>query len=239
MTGVAAAPVEPLESGSTRHPGRPSSAVARVAVEFGLPVAAYYGLRAAGVEIFVALLTGAVVSAVIATVAVVRHRRLDGMATYVSVIMVGGVVVSLLGGSTQFLLAREALLTAITGAWFIASLWGHRPLAYLLSRPLLEGRFRWPQHWDQLWDRSPRFRRMWRVSSVLWGIGTLADAALRVIMAYTLSPDLVPALGTALYAGTSAVLIAVTTIYYAAAGIYNRTSAMYPPLDIAEAAHRQ
>ena len=213
--------------------------MARVAVEFGLPLAAYYGLRAAGVGIFAALLVAAVVSAVIASVPVIRHRRLDGLATYVATMMVCGVGVSLLAGSTQFLLAREALLTEITGAWFIASLWGYRPLAYLLSRPLLEGRFQWPPHWDELWDRSPRFRHMWRVSSVLWGIGTLADAALRVIMAHTLPPDLVPALGTALYAATSAVLIVVTTVYYATSGIYNRTSALYWPPAIVEAAHPQ
>lgn len=134
----------------------------------------------------------------------------------------------------------DRLSHRVTGAWFIASLAGRRPLAYLLSQPLLEGRFRWPQCWDGLWARSPRFRRMWRVSSVLWGVGTLTDAALRVVMAYTLSPDLVPALGTALYADTSAMLIVTTTSYYAAAGIYTHGSALYrPPLDIAEAAHQQ
>ncbi|MDQ6656865.1 MAG: hypothetical protein M3Z00_01290 [Actinomycetota bacterium] len=200
-----------------------------MAVEFGLPVAVYYGLRAASVGIFLALLIGAVISAAIAAVPVIRHRRLDGVATYVTAIMMGGVGVSLLAGSTQFLLAREALLTGVTGLWFIGSLWGRRPLAYLLSRPLLEGRFRWPRDWNMLWDRSPRFRRMWRVSSLLWGIGTLIDAALRVVMAYTLPPDLVPALGSGLYAGTSVVLIIVTTVYYAASGIYNRASAVYQP----------
>lgn len=234
MTRVAHPSVEPRESGSTQRPHSSSRAVARLAVEFGLPVAVYNGLRAASVDIFLALLIGAVVSAVIAAVPVIRHRRLDGMAAYVTAIMVGAVGVSLLAGNTQFLLARGALLTGITGLWFIASLWGRRPLAYLFSQPLLEGRFRWPRDWDELWDRSPRFRRMWRVSSLLWGVGTLVDAALRVVMAYTLPPDLVPALGTALYVGTSVVLIAVTTVYYAAAGIFNRTSALYPPLDIVD-----
>ncbi len=232
---VAHPAVEPGESGPTRRrPGTPR-AVARMAVDFGLPVAVYYGLRAGGVTIFAALLIGAGVSAIIAAVQVIRHRRLDGMASYMAVIMMGGVAVSLVAGSTQFLLAREALLTGVTGLWFIASLRSRRPLAYLFSQPLLEGRFRWPQDWDELWDRSPRFRRMWRVSSMLWGIGTLVDAVLRVVMAYTLPSDLVPALGTALYAGTSVVLIAVTSIYYAAAGIYNPTSALYRPLDIAGA----
>lgn len=118
----------------------------------------------------------------------------------------------------------------------IASLWSRQPLAYPFSQPLLEGRFRWPQHRDELGDHSPPMRRMWRVSSVLRGIGTLVDAALRVIMAYTLPRDPVPAL----YAGTSVVLIAVTAIYYAAAGIYyNRTSALCPPRNIADAVHPQ
>ncbi len=239
MTPVAHPDVEPGESGSTRYPHDTGWPLVRVAVEFGVPTAVYYGLRAASVDIFFALLIGAVVSAVIAAVPVIRHRRLDGMATYVTVIMVAGVGVSLLAGSTQFLLARGALLTGITGLWFLASLWRRRPLSYLFSQPLLEGRFRWPQHWDELWERSPRFRRMWRVSSALWGIGTLADAVLRVILAYTLPPDVVPALGTALYAGTSVVLIAVTTIYYASAGIYNPNSALYPPLGSTEPAYPQ
>lgn len=115
----------------------------------------------------------------------VRHRRLDALAGYMTTMMLGGLVVSLLSGSIQFLLAREALLTAVTGVWFLASTATDRPLAYLISQPLLEGRFRWPARWDELWLRSPRFRRMWRVSSLLWGLGTLADSALRVVIAYT------------------------------------------------------
>ena len=221
-------------AGSTRGPRRP---VARMAVEFGLPAAVYYALRVAGVGVFSALLCGAVASAVVAVVPVIRHRRPDGLAVYVAAIMTGGVGVSLVAGSTQFLLAREALLTGVTGAWFIAGVRGRQPLAYLFSRPLLEGRFRWPSDWDELWDRSPRFRRMWRTSSLLWGIGTLLDAALRVIMAYTLPPDLVPALSTALYVGTSIVLIAVTTVHYAVVGVYDRGSALYRPLDIVDGAH--
>lgn len=210
------------------------AAAARMAIDVGLPVVAYYLSRAVGIPVFAALLAGAGVSAVTVAASLIRHRHWDGMAVYMAVLMVGGVAVSLVAGSIRFLLAREALLTGVTGMWFITSVWSRRPLAYLFSQPLLEGRFRWPGEWDSLWDRSPRFRRMWRISSVLWGVGTLLDAALRVVMAYTLPSDVVPGLGTALYAGTSIVLIAVTSIYYAAAGIYNPESALYPPVDIAE-----
>jgi hypothetical protein len=131
--------------------------------------------------------------------------------------MLASVAVSLIAGSPRFLLAKDAWLTGLAGVWFLASLRARHPLAYLYTKPLLEGRLRWPGDWDHLWERSARFRRMWRTSSVLWGIGTLADAALRIVMAYTLPVDTVPALANALYLGTAAVLIVITNIYYVAA----------------------
>lgn len=68
---------------------------------------------------------------------------------------------------------------------------------------------------------------MWRVSSVLFGIGSLLDAGLRVWMAYTLAPDEVPALSTGLYAATSIVLIVGNGVYYIVSGVYNPTSSLY------------
>jgi hypothetical protein len=216
-------------TGAGRSGRSPHSAVAGAVVEVVLPLAVYYGLRADGVGIYLALLGGALATAAGAALTLAATRRVTGMTGYVLTMMLLSTGVALLVGSPRFLLAREGWITGVTGLWFIASLAGHRPLAYLFSRPLLEGRFRWPPSWDELWDRSPRFRRMWRISSLLWGIGTLADSAVRVSMAYTLPIDLVPALGTALYAGTSAVIIVVTNIYYLAAGVYDRSSAMYRP----------
>lgn len=216
------------QSGRSAH-----GAVAGAVVDLVLPLAVYYGLRAAGAGIYLALLGGALASAAGAAVTLATTRRVTGMTGYVLTMMLLSTGVALLVGSPRFLLAREGWITGVTGLWFIASIAAHRPLAYLFSRPLLEGRFRWPSSWDELWDRSPRFRRMWRISSVLWGIGTLADSAVRVAMAYTLPVDLVPALGTALYAGTSAVIIVATNIYYITTGVYDRCSPMYGPAEAA------
>jgi hypothetical protein len=74
---------------------------------------------------------------------------------------------------------------------------------------------------------SPPFRRMWRISSLLWGIGMLLDAALRVVMAYTLPADTVPVLSTALYAATTFVLIVVTNLVYIFSGVHDRRSKLY------------
>jgi intracellular septation protein A len=209
-------------------PRIPLRTVIRVSIDFALPLAAYYGLRMAGAGVYVSLIAGSLLSATSAAVSLVRTRQLDGLAAYMTVMMLGSVGVSLLFGGTRFLLAKGALLTGVTGVWFIASAWSSRPpLAYLFSRPLIEGRWHWPERWDELWERLPRWRRMWRISSVLFGIGSLLDAALRVWMAYNLAPDKVPILSTALYIATSLVLISINSVYYIVSGVYYPGSALY------------
>lgn len=188
--------------------------VLRVAVDFGAPLAAYYLLRLLGTGIYLSLLVSTLLSAVPGVIGFLRRREVDGLSAYMTAMMFGSIVIALLSGSTRFLLAKEAILTGVTGIWFVASIAAHRPLVYLFTRPILEGRLGWPPDWDHLWTRHPRFRRMWRISSAAWGTGLLADAALRVVMAYTLPPDTVPALGTALYAATTVLLILTTNAYY-------------------------
>jgi hypothetical protein len=68
---------------------------------------------------------------------------------------------------------------------------------------------------------------MWRVASVAWGVGTLLDAALRVVLAYTLPVDVVPALTLALYVVTAVVLCVATNVYYVLSGAMDPHSALY------------
>ncbi len=196
-----------------------------------VPLGLYYGLRAAGVGTYLALVIAAVVPAGLVLTRLIRSRRLDGLSLYVLAIMVLSTLVSVIAGSPRVLLAREGWLTGITGLWFIVSIRTRRPLAFLYTRPLLERRTG-PRDrrldWDDLWEAVPRFRRIWRVGSLLWGVGLLADAAVRVVMAYTLPVDAVPALGTVLYSVTALVLIVVTNVYYRLAGLYDPRSSLYP-----------
>jgi AcrR family transcriptional regulator len=112
---------------------------------------------------------GALASAAGAAWSLTRTRRITGMTAYVATMMLLSVGVALLTRSPRFLLAREGWLTAVTGLWFLASFAARRPLPYLFSRPLLEGRLRWPANWELLWDRSPRFHRMWKTSALRGG----------------------------------------------------------------------
>ena len=200
---------------------RRSWAVLSAVLGLGGPVVLYYALRAVGVSVFVALLVGALVPVVGLVVDLLRGRRPGAVSGFWSVLVVLALAVSLIDGNVRFLLARDALLTATVGVWFLVSAWTARPLALVLSRPLLELVHHYPPgRWEQLWRDQRRFRTIWRRASVGFGIGTLVDAAARVVMAYTLPVDLVPALSTVLYLVTSAVLLVLVNLYYARAGLW-------------------
>lgn len=185
--------------------------------------ALYYLLRHLGVSVYAALVVGAVLSLVPACVALVRGSRPGGLEAFFTVLLFASFAISLVPGDERFLLAKDALVTGGVGAWFLASLRrADRPLAYQFARPMVEGRLGWPEDWEGLWEREAWWRRMWRTSSILWAIGTLVDAAARVVMAYTLPPDAVPGLNLALYVGTAVLLNVVTTVVYVRAGAVGR-----------------
>ena len=211
------------------HPLAPGA----LTVLFGLaaPIALYYGLRAAGAGIVPSLIAGTAAPAGSAIVQAIRHRRIDALAVTVLTLLVLSAGVSVLAGSPRFLLAKDAALTAVWGTWFLLSLRGRRPLTFRFTRPLLEGhrifdpRTRtWSapagRSWDELWELLPRFRRMWQVTTLIWGAAFLLDAAVRVVMAYALPVNDVPALAGALWLVTFLLLQIITNVYLSRSGLW-------------------
>ena len=211
------------------HPLAPGA----LTVLFGLaaPIALYYGLRAAGAGIVPSLIAGTAAPAGSAIVQAIRHRRIDALAVTVLTLLVLSAGVSVLAGSPRFLLAKDAVLTAVWGTWFLLSLRGRRPLTFRFTRPLLEGhRIFDPgtriwsapteRSWDELWELVPRFRRMWQVTTVIWGAAFLFDAAVRVVMACTLPVNDVPALAGVLWLVTFLLLQIITNVYLSRSGLW-------------------
>lgn len=226
---------EPTPTSRTPAGPRPPRSAGRPALSLLInlvaPIALYYGLRSAGASIYLALIVGAVAPALSTVVIAIKYRRVDGLAVAVLAMLAVSTGVSLIGGSPRFLLAKDSLLTAAWGAWFIVSLHTQRPLTFRFTRPLLEGRKVFdpvthtriaptPQSWDELWVSKPRFRRAWRVTTVIWGAAMLLDAAVRVIMAYTLPADLVPGLAGALWPVTFIALQVITNVYFVRCGLW-------------------
>jgi hypothetical protein len=203
--------------------GRPASLgrqAGALVFDIAAPIALYYGLRAAGLPSLQALAIGAVIPAASAAWVVIRQRRANMVALLVLGTIAASLIISVISHSPRFLLAKDGLITSVWGIWFLASLGARRPAAFLFARPLMEGRRVFAvRDWDALWDAEPRFRRIWRVSTVIWGLALLADAVIRVVMAYTLPVDVVPGLGGALYPVTFVLIQIITNIYYQVAGL--------------------
>lgn len=203
------------------------------AVNLVIPVAVYYGLRAAGVSVYLALLADALVPAAFTAYQFVRGRTLDGLGLFMTGMLGIGLAVALIGGEERFLLAKEGLVTGAAGLWFLATLRAGRPMAYVFTRPLVERRLpHGPRResWELYWERLPRFRAIWRVSTAIWGVALLLDAAARVLIAYVLPVDLVRVTGAGLYVAVTLLTMVITNVYYFATGLFNGWSRLYAPL---------
>lgn len=219
---------QPTASGQA--PARLRRQLSSLAFDLGAPTALYYLLHsAAGASNLVALTAGALLPALGATYTLVTKRQVDTVALLMVATMVTSIAVALFSHDPRFLLAKDGLLTGVWGAWFVATIAARRPAAFVFARPLLEGRRIYTAgSWDVIWDAEPRFRRIWRVASVMWGVGLLADAATRVVMSYTLPVPVVPGLSAVLWPVTFVVLQVVSNVYYQIAGLHRILGARWP-----------
>jgi hypothetical protein len=222
----------PEQASAVSRPAVHDSRALRAAVaDIVVPIVVYYGLRATGAGVWLALAAGAALPAAGAVTGLIRRRSADLMGLLVVAALVLSAVLSLATGSPRALLARDGVLTAAWALYMYASMFAARPATFVIARPLLEGRRvydpgsrSWklpaPQTWDELWHRLPRFRRIWQVCTVIWGTAILADAVIRVIMAATLPFGLVPGLNGVLWPVTFVILQVITNVYFYRSGFW-------------------
>ncbi|MFI0240638.1 VC0807 family protein [Streptomyces sp. NPDC016845] len=202
-------PTAPATSATSEKPSSRWGFVVTVGCDIVLPVGLYYVLRAAGASEITALLLSGSAPALHTLHSAIRHRKLDAIGVFTVALLLVSALASLLTSDPRIALARNGLFTALAGVWLLITLFTARPFTYQALRTLLPGR---TAKLEQLWESDPAFRRVWRALTVLWGAGLLGDALLRLIMAYTLPVDTVPALDGALYAVSWILLQVITQI---------------------------
>ncbi|WP_423821462.1 VC0807 family protein [Salinisphaera sp. SPP-AMP-43] len=161
------------------------SIAATIVVNIIAPYVIYIVLEA-HMSRFGALLCSSIPPLLQSVASVIRRRRIDTMAALV----LSGIALSLLlialGGSARLLLIRESLLTGVFGVVFLASLLLPRPLIFYLARQndmVGEGGH---EYFELRWQNAS-FRRAMRLITALWGAGLLVEAAVRTVLAETLS----------------------------------------------------
>ncbi|MFF0345672.1 VC0807 family protein [Kribbella sp. NPDC004875] len=159
-------------------------------VDIGVPLALFYGLKALGASDLTALVVGVIPGLISSAVSLVRERRTDlvGMAVVVS--MVASTVVAVLGGDARLLLVRNAWVSLPFAGITLWSLRHPQPLTYVVTRAMFARR---ADVMDRLWESDARFRDAWKWITVWWGVATIVDGIIRIVVAYTLPISVVPA----------------------------------------------
>jgi len=181
---------DPAPTSSEVSPQR--AIVISLVVNAVAPIAVFYGLRAAGVDQWSALMLGLVAPAAKAVHSVVTKRRIDTLAGLVMTVLLLSVALSFLTGSPRTLLARDGWITAVAGIWVLLTLL--RTPYYLSALRLFTGDSLREQI-NAAWRDTPAFRRVVRVGTMIWGFALLLDAATTVVLAYTMPIDSVPLIG--------------------------------------------
>lgn len=109
----------------------------QVILELLLPIGAYYGLRAAGVDPWVALVAPALLTLPFLVYDALRRRRVDAVALFTLTMLAVGTVVSLVTGDPRTLLVRDSWLFAAIGLWILATLFTSHPMMRGMARTIV------------------------------------------------------------------------------------------------------
>jgi hypothetical protein len=151
-----------------------------------LPWLIYQGLTSQGVSTINALMATALVPLATTLYGWLSARRVEALGIMTLAFVVVGLVTSLISGDPFFYLIKESLLTGVWGLIMLGSLLASKPLTYYFGRQFMAGgdpaRAAW---YDRLWER-PQFRTLQRGICIMWGLGLVAEALLRVLLVFVL-----------------------------------------------------
>lgn len=185
-------------------------ALAGLAWDVGLPLVGYYAMHALGASDRTALLVATLAAGLRLVRVAVRSRRVTWFGALMLAVFGIGLVLAFVGGDPRFILLKDSFTTGGVGLVFLASLLGARPLtfsAYQSWQPAAAAEL------DARWDQVAGIRHTFRVSSVVWGIGLLVEAALRVPLIYALPIDVAVGASTGMQVVAFVLLGGWNTVY--------------------------
>jgi hypothetical protein len=212
--------------GADRTPERKRAALRRhlvrqLIVELALPLGGYYGLRAAGVNPWLALVVPALLTVPFIAYSAIRQRRVDAVALFALAFILVGTVMTLVTGDPRTLLVRDSWIFGAVGLWVLATLFTQHPFMRSASRAVVTAKVgeEGYRQWDTRWDNDSGFRGHLRVLTAVWGAGFALDAVVRIVLAYSLPIDAVPLASTLQWLVVLGGLLAFHTVYVTKRGL--------------------
>ena len=195
-----------------RDRGRMQTLGPLLAFDVAGPIVAYYLLRSAGLSTVAALILSGVVPAVGIAVGVARERRLDAIGIMVLIGIVVGAILGAVSGSAHLVLLDGVVPTAVFGVVCVASLRSSRPMIFRFA---LEGMGRDTPRGREFADRwrYPGFRHAFRVTTVVWGLMFIVEAATQAVIVQTASASVAKSTSQLLILPFAAAVIAWNIAY--------------------------
>jgi hypothetical protein len=117
----------------------------------------------------------------------VRSRTVDVIGVVILVGIVVGAASALVTGDPKLLLIRESFVTGALAVVCLTSLAWPRPLLFFIGRDFTAGHSAERiAEFNALWAR-PGASRVFRVMTVVWGLGWLGEFLLKVVLVLTLT----------------------------------------------------
>lgn len=163
-----------------------------VLLDVAPPLIAYYGLRALGASEYAALLTATLVSGVKVAHDAIRMRRLDPFAGYLLLTFGLSLAVALITTDPKLILAGNTLVNGLGGLMFLGSCVVGTPLTQVVAERARPGTPATPSADEGAADtpEEAAYRRRVHVRlSAMWGVGLLAEVAVRLAVIARTSVD--------------------------------------------------
>ncbi|MFI6777573.1 VC0807 family protein [Nocardia sp. NPDC050412] len=165
----------------------PIRALASIARDVAVPIGAYFLLTGLGYSDFTGLLAGTLFSGAVLLIETIRTRRLEPFAAIMLGVFAFGLIGSLISGDPRMMIVKDSAVTAIVGIAFLISTVVGKPLTYLSARKAVAAAG--PAElaeFEASYRANPAKRRGFNTLAIAWGVGLVAEATVRILLAYQL-----------------------------------------------------
>jgi hypothetical protein len=205
-------PQETKAPGAGRDRSRLQSLAMIAVFDVAGPLVAYAVLRSVGLSAVTSLVLSGIFPAAGVAIKFTRYRRADAIGVLVLAGIAVGTVLGLLSGNPRLVLLEGSVPTAVFAVLCVGSLWSSRPLIYRFAVEFIGPDSPQGREFESYWQYR-EFRHIFRVMTIVWGIGFLAEAAIRVVIVELTSTGAALALSKVLPFVVAGVLIAWTIGY--------------------------
>ncbi|MFJ2741997.1 VC0807 family protein [Streptomyces sp. NPDC087440] len=203
-TSTTVAPAVAVDTARPRRTPNPVlQSLTPLIVDAGVPLAAYYALKAAGLGTVSALAVSSALPALRVVWGLVKDRRVNGFAALILCVNAASIALSVVTGDPRLMLAKDSAVSSVVGVGILVSAFAGRPVMRNALKPaVVKNSVRHAAAWERLQAASPRFRRLERNFSLVWGVALTAECVVRIVGAYTVPVDTMVAAGTGVMVAT-------------------------------------